>query len=137
VVPPVSLAALALGGGIAWISAFVILALAKRRTHRTAARGGLALLTLSGLILIGGIAQRDVLEGRHAAVVLSPTRLRELPALSSDAGVEAQSGELVRIMARQGAWTRVRLADGRPGWLEAQRLEPLTLPDARRSRAGD
>jgi hypothetical protein len=136
-VPPVSLTALALGGGVAWISAFVILALAKRRTHRTAARGGLPLLTLSGLILIGGIAQRDVLEGRHAAVVLSPTRLRELPALSSDAGVEAQSGELVRIMARQGAWTRVRLADGRPGWLATQRLEALTLPDARRSRAGD
>jgi uncharacterized protein YgiM (DUF1202 family) len=68
--------------------------------------------------------------------VLSPTRLRALPALSGDAGVEAQSGELVHVTMRQGAWTRVRLSDGRPGWVEAQRLEQLALPGPRRQRTG-
>jgi hypothetical protein len=133
-VAPVSLTVIATLGGLAWVAAFLALAFAARRGRRTAGRGGVALLTLAGLTLIGGIGQQEVLEGRSAAVVLTPARLRELPALSGDAGVEAQSGELVRIMARQGAWTRVRLSDGRPGWLEAQRIEELAVPDNRRSR---
>jgi hypothetical protein len=135
-VAPVSINALAVGGGLAWIGAFLVLTFARRRAHRTAGRGGLALLTLAGGFLVGGIAQHDVLAGSNAAVVLSPTRLRALPALSGDAGVEAQSGELVHVTMRQGAWTRVRLSDGRPGWVEAQRLEQLALPGPRRQRTG-
>ena len=58
-------------------------------------------------------------------MVLSPTRLRAMPVLSADAGIEAQPGEVARVLGHQGAWTRVELSDRRRGWVEAQRLEPV------------
>jgi len=89
----------------------------------------------TALSLVGGLAQREVLRGRDTSVVLGPTHLRELPALSGAAGVEAQPGEVVRIVGRQGAWTRIELSDRRQGWVEARRLAGLEAGDARATGA--
>ena len=52
-----------------------------------------------------------------------------MPVLSSESGIEAQPGEVAKVLGHQGAWTRIELSDRRSGWVEAQRLQVLA-PDA-------
>ena len=80
--------------------------------------------------LLAGIKQREIVDGRNDAVVLSSARMRAMPVLSSEAGIEAQPGEVVRILGHQGAWMRVELTDRRRGWVEAQRVQPLAQAEA-------
>ena len=122
-------------GGASWLTACLLLAMSRRRARIGYRRGGGALVVVAVLSLVGGLAQREVLRGRDTSVVLGPTHLRELPALSGAAGVEAQPGEVVRIVGRQGAWTRIELSDRRQGWVEARRLAGLEAGDARATGA--
>lgn len=129
-VPPVSLTTLAMAGGAFWIAGMLLLAQARRRASRGALRGGIGLAAAAVVVLLAGIRQQEVLDGRQAAVVLSPARLRAMPVLSSEAGIEAQPGEVARVLGHQGAWTRVELSDRRRGWVEAQRLQGLAQDEA-------
>ncbi len=129
-VPPVSVTTLAVIGGACWITGMLLLALARRRTARVALRGGIGLAAAAVIVLLAGIRQQEILDGRQAAVVLSPARMRAMPVLSSEAGIEAQPGEVARVLAHQGAWTRVELSDRRRGWVEAQRLQGLAQDES-------
>ena len=128
-VPPVSLTVLAIVGASLWVSGFFLLAFARRRRHVLLSRFGTVLAAAAVLVLLAGIRQKEIIDGRDAAVVLSAARLRAMPVLSSESGIEAQPGEVATILAHQGAWTRVELSDRRRGWVEAQRLQVLA-PDA-------
>ena len=128
-VPPVSLTVLATVGASLWVSGFFLLAFARRRRHVLLSRFGTVLAVAALLVLLAGIRQKEIIDGRDAAVVLSAARLRAMPVLSSESGIEAQPGEVAKILAHQGAWTRVELSDRRRGWVEAQRLQVLA-PDA-------
>ena len=88
------------------------------------------------------LGDRDVgaASRRRASHRFAERRSRRSAAIS---GRRAIIGEVVRVTARQGAWTRVRLDDGREGWMRerARRLarrargstgrERLTLDPAR------
>ncbi len=124
-VPPFSLTMVAACGAGLWLLGFLLLALARRRGVASLTRIGSSLVAGAVLVMLGGIRQREILDGREVSVVLSPTRLRAMPVLSADAGIEAQPGEVARVLGHQGAWTRVELSDRRRGWVEAQRLEPV------------
>jgi uncharacterized protein YgiM (DUF1202 family) len=52
-----------------------------------------------------------------------------MPVLSSEAGIEAQPGEVVRVIGQQGAWMNIELTDKRHGWIEAQRVQTLQQAD--------
>jgi hypothetical protein len=80
-------------------------------------------------VLLYGIRQREILDGRDASVVMSAARLRAMPVLSSESGIEALPGEVAIVLGQQGAWTRIELSDGRKGWVEAQRLQALALDE--------
>ena len=128
-VPPVSLTVLAVGGAALWVTGFLLLAVGRRRQQVMLVRFGTTLAIGAVMILLGGVRQREILDGRDAAVVLSAGRLRPMPVLSSEAGIEAQPGEVVKVLGHQGAWTRVELTDRRRGWMEAQRLQSLARND--------
>jgi hypothetical protein len=128
-VPPISLTLLAVAGAAWWVAGFVLLAVGRRRQHIMLTRIGTTLAIGAVMIFLGGIRQREILDGRDTAVVLSTARLRPMPVLSSEAGIEAQPGEVAKILGHQGAWTRVELTDRRRGWVEAQRLQPLARND--------
>jgi len=128
-VPPISLTLLAGVGAAFWVAGFVLLAVARRRQYAMLARIGTTLAIGAVMIFLGGIRQREILDGRDTAVVLSAARLRPMPVLSSEAGIEAQPGEVAKVLGHQGAWTRVELSDRRRGWVEAQRLQPLGRND--------
>lgn len=127
-VPPVGMNTIGMAGALAWIAACALFFLGRRRPSESRRRGGLGLAVMAVVALVAGLRQHEILSGRNVAVVLAPTHLRELPVLSSDAGVEAQPGEVVRIVARQGAWTRIELSDRRVGWVEERRLEEVAPP---------
>lgn len=129
-VPPVSLTMLAVAGASLWVAGFVLLAVGRRRRHGLLTRVGASCALIAVAILFGGIKQREIIDGRRDAVVLSSARMRAMPVLSSEAGIEAQPGEVVRILGHQGAWMRVELTDSRRGWVEAQRLQPLAQAEA-------
>lgn len=126
-VPPVSLSTLAVLGGACWLVGMAVLAVSRRRSVRAGTRGGLVFAGAALLILLGGLRQQEILDGRDVSVVVSPARLRAMPVLSSEAGIEAQPGEVARVLGHQGAWTRIELSDRRRGWVEGQRLQALGL----------
>jgi hypothetical protein len=128
-VPPVSLTLLGGTGAVLWISGFMLLAVARRRRHSLLNTIGTSLAVASLVVLAFGVKQQDVIEGRSATVVMSATQLRAMPVLSSEAGVEALPGEVARVLGHQGAWTRVELTDRRRGWVEAGRLQALSLAE--------
>ena len=129
-VPPVTLTILAGVGATLWVAGFVILAIGRRRRHTLLSRIGVTLAAGAIAILFAGIKHREIIGARDTAVVLASARLREMPVLSSEAGIEAQPGEVVRILGHQGAWMRVELTDRRRGWVEVQRLQPLERTEA-------
>jgi hypothetical protein len=124
-VPPVTITSLAVIGATFWLSGFVLLAVGKRRRNMRVTRIGGPLVVGAVAVLLAGIKQQEVLDGRDAGVVLSAARLRAMPVLSSESGIEAQPGEVVRVLGRQGAWMNVELSDQRHGWVEAQRVQTL------------
>ena len=126
-VPPVSLTMLAAGGASLWFLGFIMFALARRGRHPSLKYGGAVLVTSSVIVLLLGIKQREIIDGHGAAVVMSATRLRAEPVLSSESGIEAQPGEVATILGQQGAWTRIELSDRRRGWVDGQRLQLLAL----------
>jgi tetratricopeptide (TPR) repeat protein len=124
-VPPVTVTTLAIVGASFWLSGFVLMTIGRRRRHPLIQRIGGTLAIAAGIVLVAGIRQNDVIDGRDAGVVLSSARLRAMPVLSSEAGIEAQPGEVVRVLGQQGAWMNVELSDKRHGWVEAQRVQTL------------
>jgi len=68
-------------------------------------------------------------------VLARPTLLAATPALGGERGAAAQRGEIARVLAREGAWTRVRLDGAREGWIDATSLIGL-VDDAVPERAG-
>ena len=124
-VPPVSLTILALLGGALWCAGWGLSAWRLWRRHPSPWRAGTPAIVLAVLVALAGLRQRDTLESRDAAVVINSTRFRSAPALGAETGAEALTGEVGRVIGRQGAWTRLRLSDGRRGWVEARRLQSL------------
>lgn len=128
-VPPISLTMLAGVGASLWLAGFTLLATARRRRHPVMSRIGTTLVAVAVVVLLAGIRQKEIIDGRNAAVVLSATRLREMPVLSSESGIEAQPGEVAKVLGEQGAWTKVELGDRRRGWVESQRLQALATDE--------
>jgi len=124
-VPPMTITTLAVTGASFWLSGFVLMAIGRRRRRTFLSRIGGTLAVGAVAILLAGIKQKEILTGDDAGVVLSSARLRPMPVLSSEAGIEAQPGEVVRVIGQQGAWMNVELSDKRRGWVEAQRVQTL------------
>ena len=54
--------------------------------------------------------------------------------LGGERGATAIIGEVVRVTGQQGAWSRVKLDDGRDGWIESAALVSIDTRDAAQIR---
>jgi hypothetical protein len=126
-VPPLPVTPLAAAALLAWMGAWAHAALrvrARRPAFGAAASGGLALAV--GLAAVTYFA--DYVRGAEdRAVVSEAGALRPLPALAAEEGAAVLAGDVAQTLRRQGAWTRVRLARGREGWIESERLVSLDV----------
>jgi hypothetical protein len=75
------------------------------------------------------------LSGKHLAVMRHTASLSTDPQLGGERGATGIIGEVVRVTGRQGAWSRVRLDDGRDGWIESAALVSLDTRDSEQIRA--
>lgn len=126
-VPPVSLTALALLGGTLWIAGWLLVAAPRKRSRARRGRLGWFAIGAALAIAYAGFRQSEILSGRDAAVVVLHARMRAMPILGAEPGTEIVTGEVVRVLAAQGVWSRVALPDGRSGWIESSRIEPISV----------
>jgi hypothetical protein len=117
-VPPLPPAWLFDAAALLWCLAWGIAAVHLLR-KRDFDRRALAFTAVAALVLaIAGFALAERTDGARFAVVRRTTSLATDPALGGELGPTAIVGEVVRVTGRQGAWTRVRLDDGRDGWVQ-------------------
>lgn len=129
-VPPLPVTPLALAALVAWMGAWGYAAVrvrARRPAFGAASAGGLVLAL--GLAAVTYYASY-VRGADDRAVVNEAGALHVLPALAADEGPAVVAGDVAQTLGRQGAWTRVRLARGREGWAESERLVPLAVDAA-------
>ena len=110
----------------AWATA--ALRLAKRRPDRGGAVAAMAIC--AALLFVGGFGLSERLSGRNLAVMRRTASLSTDPQIGGELGATAIIGEVVRATGRQGAWTHVRLDDGREGWIESAAVMSLDTRDA-------
>ena len=125
-VPPVPLDALAVGALALWLLAWFGAAARAMGGSRPSPRTIYALHRLAVAVGVGYILLDEHLAGVPLRVVVEATTLRSEPSLASDPGASTRTGEVVRSAERQGAWTRAVLENGNDGWIETDRLRPLT-----------
>ena len=121
-VPPLGMPALAL---VLWVAGWSLVAWRALRGPRWSLPAGGGVAALGALaLLLAYEAERRRATG-SLAVVSERAAVHALAALVSDSIGVAGTGALARIVEERGAWARVRMDDGREGWVERARLVPL------------
>ncbi|MGZ8470333.1 MAG: hypothetical protein ACXW61_12135 [Gemmatirosa sp.] len=128
-VPPHPPDALAIAGLLTWAAAGASVVL---RLRRRGGRGMASVLwpaagTAVALLAVA-VHLSDLARARDLAVVRRDGPLRAEPALGADQAAPLHVSDVARVVARQHAWSRVRLDGEREGWVESDRLVPLTAP---------
>ena len=111
---------------IAWAAGWMLALAAARGGRPLLSPGALAALVASLLLGAGATLQNERLAAHDLSVVAGSGPLRTQPALTSSVARDLASGELVRVRARTGVWSRVQVGD-QSGWVESQRLRALRL----------
>jgi tetratricopeptide (TPR) repeat protein len=123
-VPPTPLSVVGALALVAWLAGW---GYAARSAWR--GRGFPSPATASMLVgAVGFVATfglESQLSGKRIAVVRETLQLHAEPMLASERIASAVVGEVVRIKGVQGAWTLVRLDDGRDGWIDSDDLIAL------------
>jgi hypothetical protein len=125
-VPPVPAGAVALAGLGLWWAAWIIAAL--RAARGKLAPGAHSMYVLHGLVagaVVAYVLLTERLEAKTLSVVADPTPLRAIPSLAAEAGAPTRTGIVVRVMQRDGRWSRVAISSGEDGWIESDRLRSL------------
>lgn len=125
-VPPIPLDALAAAALALWWLAWSGAAARAMGGSRPSARTIYALHGLAVAVGVGYILLDEHLAGVPLQVVVEPATLRSEPSLAAEPGASTRTGQVVRSAERQGAWTRAVLENGNDGWIESDRLRPLT-----------
>jgi hypothetical protein len=76
-------------------------------------------------VALAAVHQSERLSGRDLVVVQAAGPLAVSPALGADRAAGADVGEVGRVRAVHGVWSRVVLDGGRHGWIESSRLISL------------
>ncbi len=125
-VPPVPVSAAAAVALLAWLAAWALAALRAGQRSSAVSPATLGLSFAAAALFTAVTTHADhVRRATDRAVVSERGSLRALPALAGEATAAVAPGDVARTLQRQGVWTRVRLAGGREGWMETDRLIPL------------
>jgi hypothetical protein len=125
-VPPIPLDALAVLALLAWWLAWAGAATRLFGRAKPTQRAVYALHGLAVTLAVGYVLLDERLAASTLRVVADPMQLRAEPSLASDAGAATHTGQILRAAQRRGGWTRAVLENGDDGWIESDRLRPLT-----------
>lgn len=118
-----------------WLGAWGLAAYHASRNRPFANQMVVTLSVVAAGMAIGGFALNERLSGKHLGVMRHTSSLNTDPQLGGERGATAIIGEVVLVTGRQGAWSRVRLDDGRDGWIESAALVSLDTRDAEQIRS--
>ena len=124
-VAPLSADAVASVMMVAWLAAWVLLALPGSRRPRAARpiAGGAIAVALVGLVVLLEVESR--IEARDLAVLVHGRTLLDTPASESRSVAAAAAGETGRLGARDGGWVHLTIDATRAGWVPASALMPI------------
>jgi hypothetical protein len=110
-----------------WLLGWGMLAVEWRQLEPNGVRRVVALSLLVAATGAAGVAWwgQQRLDGVQLAVVRRPDVMRSAPGGDANSVGGVATGDVVRQIASQESWWRVRHADGREGWLLQSRLTPL------------
>ncbi|MDQ8154665.1 MAG: hypothetical protein P3B98_08380 [Gemmatimonadota bacterium] len=109
---------------LVWCAGWAVIA-------RRAWSGRPAAMRAAWLVAVGSVGFAaaawldDVQRADQFVVVVRPEPLRALPVLGAEPGAAPLTGEVGRVLERQGAWAHIRLEGQRQGWIAAELLLPL------------
>jgi tetratricopeptide (TPR) repeat protein len=96
----------------------------RRRKWSLAAGAAAGALFLFALVVFLG-KRADLTERRDAILLADVATAKNSPDAASTDAFVLHAGVKVRILERVNGWDKVRLADGKVGWLEAGAAEPI------------
>jgi oxygen tolerance protein BatD len=123
-VPPSLVAWLALA---LWCAAWGFDVWRSLRRRRRPVRMMTTLLVVAVLLALVAIDLNDRQDARSLFVVRRTVPLATSPALGAEVLGNAETGEIGRMVGRDGVWTRLRLDDAREGWIATANLVSLDL----------
>ena len=106
---------------------FLVGRLAQRMSLRRIGRYGTLVAALLFVLTTGfAIGERDSLLDRSEAVVMaSSASVKSAPDAASTDLFLLHEGTVVQIADRLDRWCQVTIADGKKGWIEADKIEPV------------
>jgi hypothetical protein len=124
-VAPLSVDAVAGVVLVAWLGAWLLLALPGGRRPRATRpiAGGAIAVALVGLAALLEIESR--IEARDLGVLVQGRTLLETPGSESRSLAAAAAGEAGRLGAREGGWVHLTIDAARAGWVPARALMPI------------
>ncbi|MEO7962426.1 MAG: hypothetical protein ABIT38_00795, partial [Gemmatimonadaceae bacterium] len=129
-VPSIPTNAAGIVGAILWCAGWGGLAFAFRTQRGSARRPSIIAISAAVVVGLGGVALNETTSGKRQVVIVAPEALRSSPALAADRTGDVLAGESARSSGVQGIWTRVRMSDGRAGWIESRRVASLDVDRA-------
>jgi BatD DUF11 like domain len=129
-VPPLPVESVFVAAAFLWCATWGWAALRTRRGGHVRRTRLASWAVVAGIVALCGVALSERAAGRHLDVLRYTASLSTDPEIGGERGPTAIVGEVVREIGRQGAWTRVRLDDGRDGWVETAALISLDSRDA-------
>ncbi len=112
---------------LALVAALVYLFAPKVALRKVGFFGGIILFALFLLSNLFAYQQKQMLEDRSGAIIMSATvNVKKTPAKSSADQFVIHEGTRVEITDKtMDGWRGIKLADGREGWVETQQLEEI------------
>jgi hypothetical protein len=128
-VPGVPRNAMAVLFATLWLAAWTFAWMSSRpaAAHRWTSRVATPLAACAIIVGLVSIEVQSRIAGTRLAVVRRAGTLTSDPAIGLDRGPNVGTGEIVRVAARRGMWTRVEASGDREGWIASSLLARLDV----------
>lgn len=108
------------------VTLFTIFFLARNpKVRQLGLLGGVAVMLGAVIILTLGRTNSAETLKKQAIIFAPSVNVKSEPGLNGVDQFVIHSGLKVDVMARDGDWSRIRLADGNSGWLQSQSMEEI------------
>lgn len=120
-------AILAVVGSVAFVICFLIyyFSYSERQKRIFFAASTLAVLVLIGSTTMAFITYGDYRNSKPAIVFADQIEVKNEPSMGSNPAFILHEGTKVQILAKDGNWYRIQIADGKDGWVAASEIKKL------------
>jgi len=120
-------AILAVGFSIVFVILFLLyyFSYTEKRKRLLFATSILSILLLLGAVTMAFLTYGDYSKNQPAIIFASQIEVKSEPSMGSSSAFVLHEGTKVQILAQDGNWFRISLADGKDGWIPASDLKQL------------